>query len=154
MPDGLSSVFSQNVGPNDTVVLGPTAVSLLSNGGGGITSFDVNFSFTTPFFYNPANGNLLLDIRIYQGFGQIGPPQGVAILDAFSVVGDSVSSVYAFGGTLPTSGQTSTLGLATAFRIIPVPEPSTIALLAVGIGVLGLCWRRIKKHKEERNAAD
>jgi hypothetical protein len=135
-------------------VLGPGAVSLSGIGGGGFTGFHVTFSFATPFFYNPANGNLLLDFRIYQGFGPIGGQQGVAILDAFNVVGDSVSSVYAFGASLPTSGQTSTLGLATDIRIIPVPEPSTVALLLVGLGMLGVGWKRMRQHKEVANAAD
>jgi len=153
-PDGLSSVFSQNVGSDDMMVFGPSAASLTGVGGGGVTGFHVSFSFSTPFFYDPANGNLLLDIRIHEGFGPIGPPQGVAILDAFSVAGDSVSSVYAFGPTSPTSGQVSTLGLATAFHVVPVPEPSLIALLAVGVGMLGVGWKRMRKHKEGKNAAD
>lgn len=33
-PDGLSVVFDQNIGSNDTVVLGPDAVHIVNGGGG------------------------------------------------------------------------------------------------------------------------
>ena len=150
LPDGLSPVFDSNVGADDTVVRAAGAVDI-SGGPGG--TFEVGIAFSQPFFYNPANGNLLLDFRINQGIG--GPNQGlIAVLDAFDSVGDSVSSVYARGPTLPTSGQTSSLGLATVFVFTPVPEPSSMAMLALGLGILGLGCRRIIKHKEEPNAAD
>ena len=67
-------------------------------------------------------------------------------LDAFDIVGDSVSSLFASNANgLPTVGQPSTLGLATDFGVVPIPEPSSIGLLAVGLGVLVLRRKRARK---------
>ncbi len=129
------------------VVLGPTRVGVGGSGGGGLSTFDVFFTLTRPFHYDPAAGNLLLDFRVIEGAGT--NPGRIATLDAFDVVGDGVSSVYAYGSSLPAVGQVSSLGLATAFSITPVPEPSTLALFVIGFGVALVCWR-LKKNRKEK----
>jgi hypothetical protein len=144
--DGLSSIFADNVGSDDVAVLGPRELYMSGAGGGGVTGFGVLFDLPDrPFYYNPANGNLLVDFRIHQGFGSIGPPQGVAILDAFTIAGDSISSVYAMGSSSLTSGQLSTLGLATDFVFLPIPEPSSLVLLCTACGLLFLARKRLRK---------
>lgn len=151
--DGLSAIFSENIGPDVFTVLGPGSVELSGAGGGGFTGFHVSFIFdSNPFFYNPADGNLLLDFQIFDGLRN-GTPPGIAILDAFMVSGDGISSVYGSGATMPSSGLASTVGLATALRIIPVPEPSTYSLCAVGLGLLWLTWRKRQSRKEARRVA-
>ncbi len=143
-PDGLSPVFDENTGINDMVVLGPGRIGIGGAGGGSFSSYSVFLSLAQPFYYDPAAGNLLLDFRIYASAGT--SPGRIATLDAFDVVGDGVSSVYAYGSTLPTVGQVSSLGLATTFVITPVPEPSTIALGAMFLGMALWVWhwRRTK----------
>jgi hypothetical protein len=144
--DGLSSIFADNVGSDDVAVLGPRSVPLSGGGGGGVTGFNVLFDFRDrPFYYNPANGNLLVDFRIHQGFGGPFPPGRGAILDAFSVTGDSISSVYAYDSSSLTSGQLSTLGLATDFVFLPIPEPSSLVLLCTAFGLLFLARKRVRK---------
>lgn len=142
--DGLSTTFADNIGADNMVVLGPGPWSIGGAAGGGVTGFSVAFSFPdNPFFYNPANGNLLVDLQILTGPG--GTPGFGPRLDAFTFTGDEVSSLLAYGSSLPTTGQASTLGLATAFSIFPVPEPSTWALLALGVGALAFGCRRRRR---------
>jgi hypothetical protein len=121
-PDGLSSTFADNVSTDDTQVFsGPfqTAVTFT----GDATNFEVVISFSTPFYYDPAKGNLLLDVRNTQGSTEV-PPFDQE-LDATSAVGDSVSRVYNYGDvTAATAGQTGGLdekdssGLVTKFSAI------------------------------------
>jgi hypothetical protein len=125
--DGLSPVFADNVGAN--------AVTIFNNGfsfggtsqpGAMPQAFHQTFTATTPFFYNPAQGNLLLDIRGVSGQAFI-----PGALDAQSAVGDSISRVFAFNN-LAASGTADTLGLVTRFDMTVVPEPSVWALVAIG----------------------
>lgn len=116
-------------------------------GGGGITGFSTFFDFRDqPFFYDPSQGNLLMDFRIYRGLGS--RPGGVAVLDAFNVAGDSVSTVFGYGSSVPNSGLATSIGLATLLFVTPIPEPSTFALLCAGLGMLGLGWSRLRRGKD------
>ena len=121
-PDGLSSIFGENVGPNDAQVFsGPfqTAVTFT----GDPTNFEVVINFTTPFYYDPTKGNLLLDVRNLQGGTQL-PPNDQE-LDGTTASGDSVSRVYNYGdATAAASGKTGgvdekdSYGLITRFNAI------------------------------------
>ena len=121
-PDGLSSTFADNVGADDTQVFsGPLSAAVIFTG--DPTNFEVVINFTTPFFYNPAKGNLLLDIRNSQGGVEV-PPNDQQ-LDGTSASGDSVSRVYNYGDvTAATAGQTGgvdekdSYGLITKFNAI------------------------------------
>src|SRR5205823_2210425 len=68
-PDGLSTTFASNVGADDTIVhSGPLALSSAFSGpAGGPKAFDIVITLTTPFRYDPAAGNLLLDVRNFGG---------------------------------------------------------------------------------------
>jgi hypothetical protein len=146
-PDGLSTTFTENTGLDDKAVFGPGLMRLGGAGGGGSSSFNVFVDFRdNPFYYNPANGNLLMDFRIFTGAGS--PPSGGSPLDAFNVSGDSVSSVSAYSSSLPASGSPSSLGLATEFFTVPVPEPASWALLLVGVGAFCF-WRKKKPHERK-----
>jgi hypothetical protein len=121
-PDGLSSTFAENVGADDTQVFsGPFSTAVTFTG--DPTNFEVVINFTTPFFYNPTKGNLLLDIRNSQGGVEV-PPNDQQ-LDGTSATGDSVSRVYSYGDvTVATAGQTGgvdekdSYGLITKFNAI------------------------------------
>jgi hypothetical protein len=121
-PDGLNSTFADNVGADDTQVFsGPlqTAVTFT----GDPTNFEVVIIFTTPFYYDPAKGNLLLDVRNTQGSTEV-PPLDQE-LDGTNATGDSVSRVYNYGNVTATAaGQTGgvdekdTYALITKFNAI------------------------------------
>jgi Phosphoesterase family/Dockerin type I domain len=121
-PDGLSSTFADNVGADATQVFsGPLQTAVTSTG--GPTSFEVVIHFTTPFFYDPAKGNLLLDITNAQGGTEV-PPDDQE-LDGTFAVGDSVSRVYNYGNaSAVVAGQTGgvdekdTYGLVAQFASI------------------------------------
>jgi hypothetical protein len=121
-PDGLSSTFADNIGADDRQVFsGPLQTAVTFNG--DPSNFEVVVNFTTPFFYNPSKGNLLLDIRNTQGGVQV--PPGDQEVDGTSASGDSVSRVYNYGDvTAATAGQTGgvdekdTYGLITKFNAI------------------------------------
>ncbi|HWY50503.1 MAG TPA: alkaline phosphatase family protein [Chthoniobacterales bacterium] len=121
-PDGLSSKFSDNVGPDDTQVFsGPFQTAITFTG--DPKNFEVVVIFTTPFFYDPAKGNLLLDVRNVQGGVEV-PPLDQE-LDGTGLTGDSVSRVYNYGNVTATAaGQSGgvdekdTFGLITKFSAI------------------------------------
>ena len=142
-PDGLSSTFADNVGPDDAQVFsGPLAVSVNnSSSASAVNTFDIVIQFTTPFLYNPANGNLLVEIRNLQG-GFEAPPLDQE-MDATGASGDSVSRVFNYGdanaaatGQSGSTAENDTVGLVTEFGTAangapspsPTPVPNTMLL--------------------------
>ncbi len=143
-PDDLSPLFLSNLGADDAVVFARGSLLLSSAAIGpyqGPKDFDVLINLQNPFIYDPAKGNLLLDVRNFQG-GNLG-----FSLDAEATDGDGVSRVWT-NGDIPggvdspvgtTAANTlSTLGLVTRFTVTPaaavVPdEPSTFVLLVMGM---------------------
>ena len=63
---GLSTTFAENLGTNNTLVFDGTVTVTTGNlpGPGNTRQFDYVFPFTTPFLYDPAAGNLVLDLQI------------------------------------------------------------------------------------------
>ena len=136
--DGLSPTYANNVGADDTIVFARGALTLSSAFTGppdGPKDFDIIITLTTPFFYNPALGNLLLDVRNF-GAGT------TTSFDAVFTSGDGVSRLFN-QNVNGTTGSTDSLGLVTGFNI--VPEPGTAMLLAGGgtlLALFGGCRRR------------
>jgi hypothetical protein len=142
--DALSTTFANNVGANDTVVFSG-ALPLSSNAiGGPPHNFDIVITLQTPFLYNPANGNLLMDVRNFGG-------GGTTQFDAVSTVGDAVSRVGTFttgNVNSPTADFSDSLGLVTQFTFsASVPEPSVVLLL--GTTVVGSAvYVRYRRRKQ------
>ena len=115
VPGRLSPVFLENVGPDDTIVFtGPLALSSNFTGpAGGPKDFDIRIELKTPFLYDPKAGNLLMDVRNFEG-GTLIP------FDAYFDLGDFTSSVYTYeveGVENPLGGvlQNYRYGLVTQF---------------------------------------
>jgi hypothetical protein len=144
--DGLSTVFADNVGADDTTVFGPLPFAISSTQPANFTStakpFEIVFPLLTPFFYDPALGNLLLDIRILVQAPQ--PLIATIALDGTVSGSDTTSRVYSFANDVnsATADQVSTYGLIARFTATPVPEPSTALLLAFGLGALARVGRQ------------
>ena len=145
--DALSTIFDENVGMSSVSVrpLGP--LSLTSVDKGSVVQVD----FQTPFLYYPSAGNLLMEIKNWDPTCCPGVPQlNAGPLDAWNIVGDPVSRVYAIGDANARTGTADTLGLTTYFMVTPIPEPSTTVLLGAGFFALGWSWLRRRKHTEKR----
>jgi hypothetical protein len=143
-PDSLNASFSSNIGSNDTMVFsGALALSSTNSGpAGGPKDFDIIITLTTPFLYDPAGGNLLLDVRNFGG-------GSTTNFDAQFSVGDSVSRLYttSANGVGESAGFADSVGLVAQFvTALPnsVPEPSMLALMPLGLVLLGLTRRRAR----------
>jgi hypothetical protein len=127
-PDALSPVFADNRGLDAvTVRTGGAGFGGLPPSPGSTAPFSSTFSFQTPFYYTPAQGNLLIEFA-----GVAGDAALPGAMDAQSTAGDSVSWVYALNN-LASSGTPSTLGLITRLQVSPVPEPATWVLSLLGL---------------------
>lgn len=115
-PDALGSIYANNVGADNTIVYGGStgaALSLSSSCTGltaGPKDFDIIIDLWTPFFYNPADGNLLIDVRNFV-------ENKTTAFDFQDTSGDSVSRVSSSPGDLNSASATyvDTGGLVTKF---------------------------------------
>jgi hypothetical protein len=136
----LSSTFATNVGGNDQVVYSGalTLTSAGTPGGGAAGPFDTVVTLTTPFLYDPMQGNLLLDIRNFA------TPTSKIFIDG----GGDPSTALNFvdNSTSAATGTVQPAGLSTQFTFAAVPEASTTAsfglLLALGLGGLVIAKRK------------
>ena len=143
---GLSSTFASNVGADDTIVYGGAAGSSLSlsssftGPSGGPKAFDIAINLTTPFLYDPSQGNLLLDVRNFGG-GFTTP------FDAETTSGSTVSRAATFrtgNVSSSTADFTDSEGLVTEFEFrTPTATPEPSAWLLLGTCVV-LALKRIR----------
>ncbi len=137
-PDGLSATFANNVGTDATTVYGTPGVgsplAISSTGApvnGGTAPFDITIHFTTPFYYDPSRGNLLMDFNVYSGAASPTNLELDGVLDST----DSVSRVLTLGNaTATTASVVDTLGIVTQFSTAAlVPEPSAGLLIGAAL---------------------
>ncbi len=127
-PESLSPVFADNIGSDVTTVRnGAIPIGGNFQPGASPQPFGSGITMTSPFLYNPAQGNLLLDITAGGGLTLF-----PGALDAQSVSGDSISRVYATSAGA-SAGVSDSLGLITRFNVTVVPEPSSWLLAGVGL---------------------
>ena len=128
---GISTTFSQNIGTNNTLVFDGTVILQTGNlpGPGNTRQFDYVFPFTTPFLYDPAAGNLVLDLQIEA--------------NGSAVTFDTVSEDPAIGRVFANSSSTATTGTiwadthVTQFTFEPPP------LVTLRASQVEVCWNSI-----------
>ncbi len=124
----LSTTFAENVGANNTLVFDGTVNLTTGNlpGPGNTRQFDYVFPFTTPFLYDPAAGNLVLDLQINSS--------GSALTFDTVFPGDpAIGRVFSSGSSSATTGDIFPSHV-TQFTF--VPEPTVAVSVLFGLGLL------------------
>ena len=143
-PDGLSSIFAQNVGADEAIAYSGSLHFYI----GTAEQYGVHVQLQQPFLYTPQTGNLLLDVRNFQTLP--GLPFMVGGLYANIVTGDPVSLVSALNVNA-TGGSPGTAGLLTRFTVTAIPEPSVALLLLLGTALFAFCRRNKPNHATTMN---
>lgn len=148
----LTGVFADNLGSDDTIVVGRGSLALSSGftgPAGGPKDFDIQIDLATPFTYDPAAGNLLLDVRNLGGVAGDAPSQMVFDAEWFT---SDIWRAWTSNPDVDGVGSLETplfgeMGLVTRFTFAEsdgpatVPAPGAILLGTIGAGLVG-CFRR------------
>src|SRR2546429_674734 len=120
-PGELSPVFSENVGFDNTVVFsGQLNTGLIGGHRQGPEVWDFEIPLSKLFFYNPMAGNLLLDVRVFQGNTNTNGMIPI-VFDAVNFTNDSVARVW-WGDVNASTGLVETIGLPTELFFWPNPK--------------------------------
>jgi hypothetical protein len=135
----LDSNMANNIGADDETFFNGTLPS--SVGAGGL----LTFTLATPFNYNPANGNLLLDFQI-SGVTSLSSPLFASQNSDFG----TLSSRMVNGLASNTTGW----GLVTQFNFTgaSVPEPPTLPMAVIAIVSVGAFARHHRRQRRPRGA--
>ena len=144
-PGALSPVFAANLGSKVTLFNDPSlSIGVVANNDPGGASVAI-VGLGKPFRYDPALGNLLVQIT-----GLNTPPQRSGDHEGDDLPLDAVRGsafTSAVWSSVPgaTSGRITGDALVMGFRFFPVPEPTPVALLAsaaIGSAALGIRFRK------------
>lgn len=138
-PQGLSTTFADNIGPDATLVYD----GLLSLSSAGNNSFfDVCIDIDDVFFYD-GSSNLLMDIKVFNRIGTTQFDSAGLGLGAGGLL--STSRLYAFGTNSLTGYSGGDDGLVTQFTIGTAVVPSPGAVLLGTLGTVLVGWLRRRK---------
>jgi hypothetical protein len=137
-PNQMSTDMASNKGVDNTVVYKHDDVTLSAQGTLVLNPFQLRFNFDRPFYYDPAAGNLLMDLRT--GGDTIHANRG---LDAqvFETWGPSTPYALVEPTGVPSTPSNFVAGqaLVTEFTWRAIPEPSALALwIAGGLAFFGI----------------
>jgi hypothetical protein len=134
------ATFAANLGADTATVFSGGFTLTTAATGMGSQPFDYTLNFTTPFQYNPAGGNLVLDFLIPVGATVGGAGFGFLTFDNANLDNDGVRSVIDINNGAAVSGVLDTSAAISAFEVTSVgaiPEPATWALMITGFGLAG-----------------
>ena len=123
--DQLSAVFTENVGPDETIVWGPSTFTGLGAAqcrDVGDRIWDIPIILTHRFFYDPARGNLLLDLIVPEHNFQFEDYNTFPLRnEVVSEPGDAISRVVSADASSQVAETVDTAGLVTWFIFYPYP---------------------------------
>lgn len=127
----MSTRFSENIGADRTLVFDGTLTLSSENlpGPGNTRQFDYAYPFTTPFLYDPAAGNLVLELRIPHAAGP-------------SMRFDAVTGSAAVRNLSAPSAPTATSGQfyeAPVLRLTFEPAPA----ITIRTSQIEVCWTSV-----------
>jgi hypothetical protein len=129
----LSSTFADNLGASSTVLAsGPLTISSsYTSAAGSSRAFDIVIPLSTPFLYDPSQGNLIMEVRNASG-------NATSQFDfEFST---QIGRAYAFDANATGAAAVDpSRGLVTQFGVTLVPGPQTAAFM---LGLVPLARRR------------
>lgn len=145
-----STTFANNITGGQTVFSGPLTLTTAATGTGS-QPFDYTISFSSPFLYDPAAGNLIFDFLVPTNATVTGGGFGFLTFDTVNSLNDGIYSVLDITNGGATTGTLSTAGAITQFTTAQVagavPEPATWAMMLVGFGGIGMAMRRSRRAK-------
>ena len=134
----LDATFANNIGGNEQNVFdGPVTLTTANTGPAeGPKDFDYGFDLQTPYTYDPAAGNLLMDLTVVNGVGPL-------LLDW--VAASTATTTFIWSGALghdsPVAADGQFGGHIAQFTV--VPEPTSLGLLSpVILAIIGLRTRK------------
>jgi hypothetical protein len=126
----LSSTYASNIGTGNTLVFSGNLSQPWTFGD------TLNIAFSSPFNYNPASGNLLMDVNV----SGASAPGGNLYFDTngynYGGFNGNTSLGRVYYGSV-NSGYGLVTGFTTATSTTATPEPASLLLFASGLATLG-----------------
>ncbi len=135
-----SATYSTNRGADLTTVFSGAISAMMTR----TNTFDFIINLTTPFTYNPGNGDLLLDVVI-------NTPTTFSNGSLYFLSGTAADTVRIFNanpsatGTVDRSNTLRTRFEFTPGGVVVIPEPAAIVLLGTGLAGVGAIVRKRRK---------